>query len=210
MPDPAPFPAGLPPGAARRLSVVGGALLASGIGAFLWKGHPKHFEWGVIGAVLGLGFLSLGFYLRSLVRSHRLEGFFLVTGDRREALVIDDAAESGQGPSVERGANCAVELSLALLRNAVIEGASCRLALLERSAGRHGDVFLYKKLREASADSPIADPSPRKGTRVRFAFLLKVPGDGSPTDERHRWEVTATVRARGVPDFSVAAPIRVL
>lgn len=210
MPNPAPFPSGLPPGAARRLSVVGGALLASGIGAFLWKGHPKHFEWGVIGAVLGLGFLSLSFYLRSLVRSHRLEGFFLVTGDRREALVIDDAAESERGPSVERGANCAVELSLVFLRNAVIEGASCRLALLELSERRHGGDFLRKKLYETSVDSPIADPSPRKRTRVRFAFLLKVPEDGSPTDDRRRWEVTATVKARGISDFSVTAPVRVV
>lgn len=186
-------------------------MLTAGIVAFLWVDHPKRFEWGVIASVLGLGFLSLGVYLRSLVLSCRLGGLFLVTGDRRESLVHDDTdAASGRAPSVPSGATFAVDLSLTFLKDAAIEGASCRLTLLERSAGRHGDVFVYKKLREASADSPVADPSPRKGTRVRFAFLLKIPEDGSPTDERHRWEVTATVKARGIPDFSVTAPVRVV
>lgn len=209
--DPHAYPSGLPPGAAMRLTIMGGILAAFGGLCFLWDGlHARRFEWGVTALVLGAGFFSLGLYFRSLLRAWRFAGFFLATGDRRDALSTADTDASFEtAPKLARGENFAVELSLVFLKNAVIEDAICRVRLSERSEKRHGDGYLYKKRFETSVDSPLADPAPKKGASVRFAFLARIPEDQPASDERRRWEVTVIVKARGVPDFSATAPIRV-
>ena len=211
MPDPIPFPAGMPPGAATRLSVVGGFLLICGGVCFLWDGLPaRRLEWGIVVSVLGAGFFSLGLYLKRLANTYRPGGFFLVTGTRRAALSTSDTdAALDTAPAVTRGENFAVELSLVFLKAAAIESAVCRIRLSERSEKRHGGDYLYKKLYEVSVESPLTDPSPGRGTSVRFAFLARIPEDKPPTDERRRWEATVIVQARGVPDFSATAPIAV-
>ncbi len=198
---------GFPRGAASRLAIVGGALLAAGIFAFLWEGLPQRAEWGITASVLGAGFLSLALHLCRAVHSWRLTEFSLVTGERRAAL---SATGEKLPPELARGENFAVELKLVPLRNVSLENAACTLQLSERSDIRQGEEYLYRKLYEAVSESPLTDPAPRKGAIVRFAFLSKIPEDRPVSDERRRWEIHVAVKARGIPDFAAAAPIRVV